>query len=118
MDKEKVISALLTSDTQKEASAKIGISDRTLRSYLANPAFNDEYQRRKQKILIDATRQLQSNLKLAINALKEIVTNTDSSDGAKINASRALLEYGLRFTDMTDVISRLEALEQTFENER
>ena len=48
-DTEKIITALLTSDTQKEASAKAGISDRMLRSYLANPVFNAEYQRRKQK---------------------------------------------------------------------
>lgn len=115
---EQVISALLTSDTQKEASAKAGISDRTLRKYLSNPAFNNEYQRRKRKVLDDATRQIQTCLKTAINALKEIVTNKDSSDGAKISASRALLEYGLRFTDITDIMSRLEALEQTFDGEQ
>ena len=112
-DAEKIITALLTSDTQKEASAKVGISDRTLRSYLANPAFNAEYRRRKCKVLEDATRQLQTCLKTAINALKEIVMNKDSSDGARINASRAILEYGLRFTEITDIMTRLEALEQT-----
>ncbi len=116
-DKEKVITALLTSDTKKEASAKAGISDRTLRSYLANPAFNTEYQKRKQKVLLDATRQIQSSLKTAINALNKIVTSKSSSDGAKISASRALLEYGLRFTDIADIIIRLEALEQPFKGD-
>ena len=117
-DTEKIITALLTSDTQKEASAKAGISDRMLRSYLANPGFYAEYQRRKQKVFADATRQIQSSLKTAINALKSILTSKTSSDGAKINASRALLEYGLRYTDITDIMSRLEALEQTFEGEK
>ena len=117
-DKEKIITALLTSDTQSEASAKAGITDRTLRSYLANPAFNAEYQRRKQKVLADASRQIQSCLKTAITALKQIVTSKTSSDGAKISASRALLEYGLRFTEITDIMVRLEALEKTFEGER
>lgn len=116
-DKEKIITALLTSDTQKEASAKAGISDRTLRSYLANPVFNAEYQRRKQKVLLDATRQIQTNLKTAINALKDIITSKDSSDGAKISASRALLEYGLRYTEIADIMTRLEVLEQAFEGE-
>ena len=116
-DTEKIITALLTSDTQKEASAKAGISDRTLRSYLANPAFNAEYQRRKQRVLSDVTRQIQANLKTAISALQNIITNETSSDGAKISASRILLEYGLRFTEITDIATRLEALEQTFEGE-
>lgn len=117
-DTEKIITALLTSDTQKEASAKAGISDRMLRSYLANPVFNAEYQRRKQKVFADASKQIQSSLKTAINALKGILTSKTSSDGAKISASRALLEYGLRFTELTDIMTRLEALEQTFEGER
>ena len=116
-DMEKIISALLTSDTQKEASAKAGISDRTLRSYLANPLFNAEYQRRKQKVLLDATRQIQSNLKTAITALHQIITNETSSDGSKISASRVLLEYGLRFTEITDIMTRLEALEKSFTDE-
>ena len=114
-DKEKIITALLTSDTQTEASAKAGISDRTIRSYLADPAFNAEFQRRKQKLLDDASRQLQASLKTAITALKGIVTSKTSSDGAKINASRALLEYGLRYTEITDILSRLEALERPSE---
>lgn len=117
-DKEKIITALLTSETQSEASAKAGISDRTLRSYLANPAFNAEYQRKKQKILTDASRQIQLCLKTAITALKQIVISETSSDGAKISASRALLEYGIRFTEITDIMIRLEALEKTFEGEQ
>ena len=117
-DKERIITALLTSDTQKEASAKAGISDRTLRSYLSNPVFNAEYQQRKQKMLADASRQIQASLKTAISALKEIVTSKTSSDGARISASRTLLEYGLRFTEITDITARLETLEQTFEGEQ
>ena len=116
-DTERIITALLTSDTQKEASAKAGISDRMLRSYLANPAFNAEYQRRKRKVFEDATRQIQLTLKTAINTLKGILTSETSSDGAKISASRTLLEYGLRFTELTDITTRLEALEQTLEGE-
>ena len=111
-DTEKIITALLTSDTQSEASAKAGISDRTLRSYLADPSFNAEYQRRKQKIFTDATRQIQSCLKAAITTLKEIITNKNSSEKSKISASRALLEYGLKFTEITDIMVRLEALEK------
>ena len=35
---DKAMAALLSSDTQAEAAAKCGISDRTLRAYLADPA--------------------------------------------------------------------------------
>jgi hypothetical protein len=85
---------------------------------LANPVFNAEYQCRKQKLLADASRQIQSCLNTAITALKAIVTSKTSTDGAKISASRALLEYGLRFTEITDIMMRLEALEKVFEGER
>ena len=112
-NREKAMAALLASDTQAEAAAKCGISDRALRGYLADPSFNAEYQRRKRQLVSDATRQIQASYQSAIRALRGIVESDMSAEGAKISAARALLEYGLRFTEMNDVLPRLEELEQT-----
>lgn len=112
-DKEKALSALLTSDTKAEAARKAGISDRTLRTYLADPAFNAEYQRRKKKLLSDATHQMQQSMKIAVSTLRGIIQKQESKDSDRITAARLILEYSLRYTEITDILSRIEELENT-----
>jgi len=109
---DKAMAALLSSDTQGEAAAKCGITDRTLRGYLADPTFNAEYQRRKRQLVTDATRQIQASYQSAIRALRGIVDSDTSTAGEKTSAARALLEYGLRFTEINDILPRLEELER------
>jgi len=116
-DKQKALCALLTSDTKAEAAEKAGISDRTLRTYLADPAFKAEYQKRKQKLLSDATRQMQQSMKIAVSTLKGIIQNQDSKDSDRITASRLILEYSLRYTEITDILSRIDELERTVNND-
>lgn len=111
-NKELMLSALMTSETRQEAAAKAGITDRTLRAYLSDPSFLAEYQRQRSKLLTDATHQLQSNFQTAIKTLVGIVKSKNSSDKAKISASRIILEYGLRFTEIADILTRLEEMER------
>ena len=110
---ELILSALMTSETRQAAAIKAGISDRTLRAYLADPSFLAQYQRQRTKLLSDATHQLQSNLQTTIKTLMEIIKSKSSSDKSKISASRLILEYGLRFTEITDLFSRIEDMERT-----
>ncbi len=112
---ERALAALLSSDTQTEAAEKAGISDRTLRGYLADPAFNAEYQRRKRQLVSDATRQLQASYASAIRALRDIVEDTTSTEAARISAARALLEYGTKFTETNDLLTRLEDVEKSLD---
>lgn len=108
---EKAMAALLSSDTQTEAATKAGISERTLRGYLADPEFGAEYYRRKRQLVSDATRQIQASYQAAINALRGIVEGDKSSESGRISAARALLEYGLKFTETNDLMIRVEELE-------
>ena len=114
--REKAMAALLSSDTQTEAAKKIGVTPRTLRGYLADPEFSDEYKQRKRQLISDATRQLQRSYRDAIEALHTIVTNEKSSEAGRISAARALLEYGNRFTEVNEVMTTLEELEHIAEN--
>ena len=115
--KEKAMAALLTSDTQAEAAAKTGITVRTLRGYFSDPAFSAEYKRRKRQLVSDATRQIQASYHSAIKALRDIVESDSSSANEKISAARALLEYGLRFTDTNEILTGIEDLEQMIHKE-
>lgn len=111
-NQEKAIAALLSSETHTEAARKIGVSDRTLRGYLADPEFYQEYTRRKRQLVSEATKQLQTSYNSAIKALRGIVESETSSENGKISAARALLEYGARFTEATDILERLDSIEE------
>lgn len=47
-----------------------------------------------------------------MDALQDIVQDDSAADPARVAAARALLEYGLKFAEITDVNKRLDKLEE------
>lgn len=105
------MAALLACPTQEQAAQAAGISTRTIRDYLQDPVFCREYERRRQELVISATAQLQQSLAAAVAALRDIVGSEQSSDSARIAAARILLDHGLKYTELCDLIQRMEAVE-------
>ena len=119
-NKDKALAALLSSDTQLEAAEKSGLSVRTLRGYLDDPAFVAEYDRQRHQIVGDAARQIQIRLNDAVKTLHAIMTGDKPTPAAreKIVAARTFMEFGLRYTELADIEARLTALEEQMEDER
>ena len=95
----KAIAALISEPTKKAAAAKAGISESTLRSYLADAEFQKEYNKAFSDLLISATRQAQASLSPAVKVLREIFEDDEQPSSARITAARSILEYGLRLTE-------------------
>lgn len=108
----KVLAALLTAPSKAAAAQAAGISPRTLRDYLADPTFRQEYQKAFAGLVEDAARQAQQALALAISTLTEIMGNTDEQATARIQAARSTLEYALKLTEQTDILEQLRELEK------
>lgn len=115
---QRALAALLTAPNKAAAAQAAGISPRTLRAYLADPSFRQEYQRAFAELLEDATRQAQQALAPALHTLKEIAEDAEAPPAARISAARATLEYGLRLTEATDVLQRLDELEERIGGKR
>lgn len=47
-----------------------------------------------------------------VDALQAIVQDDAAADPARVAAARALLEYGLKFAELTDINKRLDTLEE------
>lgn len=105
---EKALQALLVCRTQKEAAAMAGIRDSTLRNYLHDPEFAAEFRRASAALVDDATQQLKQALPLAVQRLISIIQNDNETSKSHIAAARAILEYGLRFTEFNDILRELE----------
>ena len=60
----------------------------------------------------DAASQAKQSLNPALSCLREIVEDASETATARIQAARSLLEYGLRLTEITDIMKQLNELER------
>ena len=111
--KQKALLALLTQPTKEKPATAAGITSKTLRGYLAEADFQAEYKRAFSGLVEDATRQAQQAIAPALSTLREIVEDGEENAQARIYAARSLLEYSLKLTESTDILNRLDELEQT-----
>lgn len=109
--KEKALAALLSCSSKEKAAQKAGVTSRTLRNYLNDDDFRRAYQQAFGELVDDATRQAQKSLSPALGTLQEIAKNPEAPVSARIQAARALLEYGIKLIEINDLQARLSALE-------
>ena len=109
--KEKALQALLVSRTRAQAAKAAGIGESTLREYMKDPEFLDQYREAFGNLVQDATRQAGQALTLALSTFTEIMENTGEPATARIQAARYLVEYALRLGEQCDLLARLERLE-------
>ncbi len=114
---QKALAALLTSPSKAAAAKAAGIAPRTLRDYLADPAFQAAYRDAFGNMVEDATRQAQQAISPALSTLREIVEDKEEDAQARISAARAILSHGLKLTETVDILNRLQELENAMEGE-
>lgn len=115
---QKALAALLTSPSKAAAAKAAGIAPRTLRDYLADPEFQAAYRDAFGNMVEDATRQAQQAISPAMSTLREIVEDREEDAQARISAARAILSHGLKLTETTDILNRLQELETAMEGGR
>ena len=109
---EEIITALIAEGSIKGAAASLKCTTRTLYERMKKPEFKDLYAQAKGEILKTATAKLQGNLCGAIDTLTEIMTDKEAPKQTRANCAVSILQYGAKFTEATDIIERLEAIEE------
>ena len=115
---QKALAALLTSPSKAAAAKAAGIAPRTLRDYLADPEFQAAYRDAFGNMVEDATRQAQQAISPSLSTLREIVEDREEDAQARISAARAILSHGIKLTETTDILNRLQELETAMEGGR
>ncbi len=109
----KALQGLLCKPTKRQAAEYAGISESTMRSYLSNTEFMSAYREAVTGLLDDASREAKQALSPALSTLREITEDSTAPASARIAGARSLLEFGLKLTELTDVMSRMTELEKT-----
>lgn len=114
----KAISALLRSPTIEAAAQEAQIGYSTLRRWLKeDDDFRREYERELAGLVSDAAALAKKNMSPALATMREVLEDHYTSDSIRIQAGRALMDYALKLVEITDVMSRIEALEKQLEDE-
>ena len=82
-----------------------------MQGYEKIPEFADALERGRREALANAAHRISAGYSNTVDALQDIVQDDSAADPARVAAARALLEYGLKFAEITDVNKRLDKLE-------
>lgn len=115
---ERVISAFLTNYRAVDIMKETGLSKTTVYKLRNNPDFQKVIRERKDAILKSAVNKMQSYLVKDVEILQEIIEDPETSPQVKINGVRVLMEQLRDWTTTTDILNRLEALENPSEDVR
>lgn len=111
-NKEKLLAALLTSRSKKEAAAAAGIAERTMRTYFEDPEFCQRYREAFAGVIEDATRQAQALLMPALSTLQTVMEDEEIPAQARITAAKSIIDYSLKLTEQADILEQLRELER------
>ena len=108
----KALAALLTCKSRTDAARVCGLSTKTLQGYEKIPEFSEALERGRREALADAAHRIAAGYSNTVDALQALVQDDAAADPARVAAARALLEYGLKFAELTDINKRIDRLEK------
>lgn len=113
---DRVIEALLTTGTVKDAAEKLGMHRNTLyKKYLNDPAFIEEFKRVRDERQRATVAKLANYATRALDVLMEIAEDEESPPHARVAAARGLVEQSMKVYEvakMEELEERLDALER------
>jgi hypothetical protein len=105
------IEALMTSPTRADAATKARISERTLRRWLADPAFCRALGRARSRQLEAAALTLARGCEGAASALVEMAAGTVKATAARVAAARSALDLAAVLDERLTLLERIEGFE-------
>ena len=108
---EKLLEMLLVHGGVRGAAAVLGISENAIYKRLKDDSFRQRYDSMQGVMLSSAAAAMVNVLDEAVAALKAVLTDPQTSAGLKVNAANALLNHCCRYVETSNILRRLDALE-------
>jgi len=114
-NREKVLLALIETSSIREAAERSGVGEATIYRFLQDKDFLSDYRSARRQTVESAIAQLQCATGEAVETLKR---NLHSENPAiEIRAAQVILDNAFRGLETTDILQRLETIENEFENQ-
>jgi hypothetical protein len=109
--RERVIVALLSARTIKDAAVQSGVAERSIQRWLKESEFQEEYRNAKSELLEGSINQLRTAGFDAAQRLHKIILDPAAPATAVVAASTRLLDLLLKSVEIQDLVQRLDRLE-------
>lgn len=113
---ERVISAFLNNFRMVDVIRETGLSKKTCYKIRNDPEFQKVIRERKEAILKTAVNKMQGYLTKDVEILQQIIEDPETSAQTKVNAIQTLMNQLRDWTTTTDIMKKLEALQDTSGN--
>ena len=113
---ERVIGAFLNNFRMVDVMKETGLSKNTVYKIRNDPEFQKTIRERKEAILKTAVNKMQSYLTKDVEILQQIIEDPETSAQTKVNAIQTLMNQLRDWTTTTDIMKKLEALQDTSGN--
>jgi hypothetical protein len=107
---EQFVTAMLAHRTVEAAASAAGISPATAYRWLTDPAVQRRLGEALSEGMHGAMQRLHLNATRAADNLDELQQHAES-EGVRLSASRTILELGLRWIETSDIVERVNRLE-------
>lgn len=111
---DELVSVLLQSRTQREAARVLGLSENTISKRMRDNSFKKKLSERRRKIFDEVNSQLTAASVEAAGVLRELLESTNET--IRYSTASRILSLTESYLTATEIMSRLEALEQQYEN--
>ena len=108
---EVIVAALMEHGTIKETAQALGIRTDTLYKRMKGERFKELYTAAKADCLKSAAAKLQANTNKAIDTLIDVMESDATAANTKVFCVDKLLHHAVKYTELCDLISRIEVLE-------
>lgn len=115
---DKILQALLTHRTIREAAKAAAISERTIYDYLADPDFEARYKAARDDIIRGVSNHLREQMNEAVEVIGSIMRDVENRPQDRLAAAKAVLEYGDKFIETNDILERIGKLEKDSDSEQ
>ena len=107
---ERLLAALLSTSTIREACAVADVAERTARSWMKeDPTFRKMLRIARSEAMDVAVAKLADLAAKAVQTLGKLLDS--DAEGIRMYAAKAILDFGPKLTEHVDLCERIEALE-------
>ena len=110
---DKLINALITCRTLKQAAQAAGMSERSVHDYLNDPIFQERYRAAKDDVMRGVSNHLRGQMSAAVDVIADIMSDNENRPQDRLSAAKSILEYGARYVEEQEILERLKALEDS-----
>lgn len=108
---ETVINAFLKYDKLSDVARETGLSWNTVAKYQKDPYLQEILADRRMEIIKSSVNKMQGSMNECVDVLQSIIRDQEVSPQTRINAVQIMFNQCKAWTEVTDILERLKALE-------